>query len=134
MKTNFDEYRELILQDAKLKFRLNQVTEEGNDPLETGKSYGTPHDLASLYGKGRTSTDPSNIPSGYNEDVPLGRPKEKASNINTQDNVFGRDRLGVQDMKHDDQPSYGSRPINENTYLKNKQFLNEIRKKVSFSI
>ena len=128
----FDEYRELILQDAKLKFRLNQVTEEGNDPLETGKSYGTPHDLASLYGKGRTSTDPSNIPSGYNEDVPLGRPKEKASNINTQDNVFGRDRLGVQDMKHDDQPSYGSRPINENTYLKNKQFLNEIEKKLVF--
>ena len=128
----FDEYRELILQDAKLKFRLNQVTEEGNDPLETGKSYGTPHDLASLYGKGRTSTDPSNIPSGYNEDVPLGRPKEKASNINTQDNVFGRDRLGVQDMKHDDQPNYGSRPINENTYLKNKQFLNEIEKKLVF--
>ena len=35
-------------------------------------------------------------------------------------------------MKHDDQPSYGSRPINENTYLKNKQFLNEIEKKLVF--
>jgi hypothetical protein len=35
---------------------------------------------------------------------PLGRPEEKVSNINTQDNAFGRDRLGRKDMKRDDQP------------------------------
>ena len=129
----FDEYRELILQDAKRKFRLGQVTEEGNDPLETGKSYGTPHDLASLYGKSRMTSDPSNVPAGYGDDTTLGRPKEKASNINTQDNVFGRDRLGRKDMKIDDQPGYGSnKSLNETTYLKNKQFLNEIEKKLVF--
>jgi hypothetical protein len=129
----FDEYRELILQDAKRKFRLGQVTEEGNDPLETGKSYGTPHDLASLYGKSRMTSDPGNVPSGYGDDTTLGRPKEKVSNINTQDNVFGRDRLGRKDMKVDDQPGYGSnKSLNETTYLKNKQFLNEIEKKLVF--
>ena len=129
----FDEYRELILQDAKRKFRLGQVTEEGNDPLETGKSYGTPHDLASLYGKSRMTSDPGNVPAGYGDDTTLGRPKEKASNINTQDNVFGRDRLGRKDMKVDDQPGYGSnKSLNETTYLKNKQFLNEIEKKLVF--
>jgi hypothetical protein len=129
----FDEYRELILQDAKRKFRLGQVTEEGNDPLETGKSYGTPHDLASLYGKSRMTSDPGNVPTGYGDDTTLGRPKEKASNINTQDNVFGRDRLGRKDMKVDDQPGYGSnKSLNETTYLKNKQFLNEIEKKLVF--
>ena len=129
----FDEYRELILQDAKRKFRLGQVTEEGNDPLETGKSYGTPHDLASLYGKSRMTSDPGNVPAGYGDDTTLGRPKEKASNINTQDNVFGRDRLGRKDMKVDDQPGYGSnKSLNETTYLKNKQFLNEIKKKLVF--
>jgi hypothetical protein len=129
----FDEYRELILQDAKRKFRLGQVTEEGNDPLETGKSYGTPHDLASLYGKSRMTSDPSNVPAGYGDDATLGRPKEKVSNINTQDNVFGRDRLGRKDMKTDDQPGYGSnKSLNETTYLKNKQFLNEIEKKLVF--
>jgi hypothetical protein len=129
----FDEYRDLILQDAKRKFRLGQVTEEGNDPLETGKSYGTPHDLASLYGKSRMTSDPGNVPSGYGDDTTLGRPKEKVSNINTQDNVFGRDRLGRKDMKVDDQPGYGSnKSLNENTYLKNKQFLNEIEKKLVF--
>ena len=42
----YDEYRGLIAQDAKRKFRINQIENEGNDPLETGKSYGTPHDLA----------------------------------------------------------------------------------------
>ena len=129
----FDEYRDLILQDAKRKFRLGQVTEEGNDPLETGKSYGTPHDLASLYGKSRMTSDPSNVPAGYGDDVALGRPKEKVSNINTQDNIFGRDRLGKQDMKTDDQPGYSSKSLNENTYLKNKQFLNEMEKKIVFT-
>jgi hypothetical protein len=128
----FDEYRDLIIQDAKRKFRLGQNTEEGNDPLETGKSYGTPHDLASLYGKGRTTTDPGNVPDGYATDMELGRPKEKVTNINTQDNALGKDRLGRQSMKIDDQPDFNSKPINEITYLKNKQFLNEIEKKLVF--
>jgi len=128
----FDEYRDLIIQDAKRKFRLGQITEEGNDPLETGKSYGTPHDLASLYGKGRTTTDPGNVPAGYADDMELGRPKEKVTNINTQDNALGKDRLGRQSMKVDDQPNFNSRPINEITHLKNKQFLNEIEKKLVF--
>ena len=128
----FDEYRDLILQDAKRKFRLEQVTEEGNDPLETGKSYGTPHDLASLYGKGRSISDPGNVPDGYGEDVTLGRPEIKATNINTQSNPLGKDRLGVQQMKVDDQPDFRSKSMNESTYLKNKQLINEISKKLVF--
>jgi hypothetical protein len=130
----FDEYRDLIIQDAKRKFRLGQITEEGNDPLETGKSYGTPHDLASLYGKGRMATDPGNVPAGYGDDLELGRPKEKVTNINTQDNALGKDRLGKKSMRVDDQPDFNSKSINETTYLKNKQFLNEIEKKLVFQI
>jgi len=128
----FDEYRDLILQDAKRKFRLAQVTEEGNDPLETGKSYGTPHDLAALYGKGRLMSNPNNIPVGYEDGIELGRPIEKVTNINKQDNAFGKDRLGVKSMKIDDQPNMVS--ISENTYLKNKDFINEIKKKLVFDI
>jgi hypothetical protein len=128
----FDEYRDLIIQDAKRKFRLGQITEEGNDPLETGKSYGTPHDLASLYGKGRIATDPGNVPAGYGDDLELGRPKEKVTNIDTQDNALGKDRLGKKSMRTDDQPDFNSKSINETTYLKNKQFLNEIEKKLVF--
>jgi len=131
----FDEYRDLILQDAKRKFRLSQVTEEGNDPLETGKSYGTPHDLASLYGKGRVISDPGNVPTGYGDDVKLGRPTEKVSNINTQQNVFGKDRLGKTAMKYDDEMAGLSKQLTENiqsTYLKNKQLLDEMEKKIVF--
>ena len=97
----YDEYRDLILQDQKRKFRMSQVEAEGNDPIESGKSYGTPHDLASLYGQGRMQSDPANVPDGYDEDNDLGRPKEKVSKRNTQDDNFGKDRLGSQGMKSD---------------------------------
>ena len=83
------------------KFRLSQIEAEGNDPQETGKSYGTPHDLASLYGLGRDQSDPSNIPSGYNEKKPLGRPKKKHSKSHTQNSAFGKDPLGRDGMKKD---------------------------------
>jgi hypothetical protein len=103
----YAEYRDMALEDAKREFRIKQVTEEGNDPKVTGKSYGTPHDLASLYGKGRMGSNPENVPSGYDDDLKLGRPEEKSSNINTQGNALGRDRLGRADMKNDDQEGYG---------------------------
>ena len=97
----YDEYRDLVKEDAKRAFRLAQIEAEGNDPTETGKSYGTPHDLASLYGVGRMQSDPANVPPGYDEKEPLGRPKEKFTDRNTQDNAFGKDRLGANGMKKD---------------------------------
>ncbi len=101
----FEEYRDLIREDAKRKFRVSQIEAEGNDPIETGKSYGTPHDLASLYGAGRMYSDPGNVPDGYKDGTkdktPLGRPTEKVSKRNTQDDNFGKDRLGAKGMKKD---------------------------------
>jgi hypothetical protein len=93
----FDEYKDLIIQDAKDEFRLKQIGDEGNDPLESGKSYGTPHDLASLYGKGRYTTNNS-VPKGYDKDEP-GRPTEKASYVGTQKDPLGKDRIGKSDYK-----------------------------------
>jgi hypothetical protein len=99
----FDEYRDLTREDAKRKFRMDQIGAEGNDPVETGQSYGTPHDLASLYGAGRTMSDPGNVPDGYNEDDPkLGRPQDTITSRNKQDSNFGKDRLGVKGMKGKD--------------------------------
>ena len=106
----FDEYRDLVQQDTKRAFRLKQIEEEGNDPLETGKSYGTPHDLASLYGMGRTQSDPANVPDGYNEKETLGRPKESNTDRGTQDNAFGKDPLGRKGMKNDDNESKSLKP------------------------
>jgi hypothetical protein len=96
-----DEYRDLIREDAKRKFRLTQLQSEGNDPQISGQSYGTPHDLAALYGRGRY--EGGDVPDGYDENSELGRPKEKASNKNTQKDPLGKDRIGSIGMKKDDE-------------------------------
>jgi len=94
----FDEYRDLVLEDKKRVFRMAQVENEGNDPAKTGRSFGTPHDLASLYGKGRNGVgEKAEVPPGYDEKRPIGRPQEKASMINTQNDPLGKDRLGRKD-------------------------------------
>ena len=132
----YHEFRDLVREDAKRAFRNTQIEAEGNDPVETGESYGTPHDLASLYGKGRYYDDPDNVPAGYNEKE-LGRPEEKVSDINTQDGNFGKDRLGVKRMKDIDKndsdsikPTYkGGSPLAleaKTTYLQNKDMLKKI--------
>jgi len=95
----YREYRDLILSDAEREFRREQIANEGNDPKKTGKSYGTPHELASLYGKGRYKN--ASVPQGYDEDLDLGRPQETLSDYDKQDSVLGRDRLGRQGMKND---------------------------------
>tara|TARA_R110001632_G_scaffold10749_2_gene39413 strand:- start:6371 stop:7315 length:945 start_codon:yes stop_codon:yes gene_type:complete len=101
----FEENRDLIRADAKRKFRIDQIEAEGNDPVETGQSYGTPHDLASLYGKGRMYSNPGDVPKpeeyAKDEKTSLGRPQEKVSKRNTQDDNFGKDRLGSKGMKKD---------------------------------
>jgi len=132
----FDEYRALIAEDQKRTFRFKQIENEGNDPLESGKSYGTPHDLASLYGTGRNGMG---VPDGYDKDAPLGRPEEKASNINTQGNAFGRDRLGTHDMKVDDtegpgiRPNYkGGSPLAMESARKNSRLLESLEKNLVF--
>ena len=139
----YDEYRDLLAEDQKRSFRFNQLLEEGNDPKVTGKSYGTPHDLASLYGKGRMYSDPDNIPVGYSDDLELGRPEEKATNRNTQDDNFGKDRLGVKGMKNDDNESDSIRPQYKGdsplaleakqVYLKNKTLIESVVKKIAFN-
>jgi hypothetical protein len=104
----YDEYRDLIREDAKRKFRLTQIESEGNDPVETGQSYGTPHDLAALYGRGRYEN--GEVPTGYDEEKDLGRPQEKVTDRNTQDSAFGKDRIGSLGMKKDNDASDSVRP------------------------
>ena len=109
-----DEYmteRELVREDSKRFFRLAQIENEGNDPAKSGTTYGTPHDLASMYGRRSVSTpkggEPGEVPQGYSEVEPKwgepgeegGRPVEKASVYGTnQDPIGGRDPLGVHGM------------------------------------
>lgn len=93
----YNQMRDLVREDAKRKFRLSQIENEGNDPVESGVSYGTPHDLASMYG--RRAAESQKVPLGYDEQNPVGRPEERASFIGTQeDPLGGRDRLGTHGM------------------------------------
>lgn len=102
----FDEYRDLVVEDKKRAFRMAQIQEEGNDPAESGAAYGTPHQIASMYGGyGTAPLSGENVPQGYNEKNPgeptklPGRPEEKVSLINTAEDPLGRDRMGVYDLK-----------------------------------
>jgi len=134
----YDEYRDLIIEDKKRKFRLNQIEEEGNDPADSGQVYGTPSQLATAYGKGRGD---GAVPTGYNEKNPnepvhlVGRPKASVSNINRQDNAFGKDRIGVKTYNTagaDEEDSLaktqwkGGSPLALETFLKNKAMFEKL--------
>jgi len=105
---SYMEFRDLVKEDHRRTFRLTQIENEGNDPVESGRSYGTPHDLASIYGRRQDSAERGaamgEVPTGY-EDEPLtgpegGRPREKMSIYGTnKDPLGGRDRLGRHKMK-----------------------------------
>ena len=135
--------RDLVREDSKRLFRLAQIENEGNDPAKSGMSYGTPHDLASMYGRRATSTpkggspgdvpagyeDPSSSP-GYGEPGPEGgRPQEKASIYGTQDGLGGRDPLGQHGM-HGGYPSDNENVMENATtkavYYKNKELLKKM--------
>jgi hypothetical protein len=130
----YSDMRDLVVEDKKRQFRLSQIENEGNDPVVSGQSYGTPHDLASLYGKGRNDVG---VPPAYNEAEPLGRPQEKTSIYNTQKRVLGKDPLGKgidikPDTIHAPEPHGGSPLAIESTravWLQNKQMLQEMFKK-----
>jgi hypothetical protein len=123
----YNEMRELVREDSKRIFRTGQLESEGNDPAKSGRSYGTPHDLASMYGRRATSTEkgggPSELPSGYSEIGPEGgRPREKMSVYGTNDDPLGgRDRLGVHGM-HGGFPSDNENVMESNNTTAQKVF------------
>jgi hypothetical protein len=100
-----DELRDQLVEDKKREFRLTQITEEGNDPASTGQAFGTPHQIASLYGGAGIHTAATNVPVGYDEKDPLhtpqapGKPSTQTSVIGTDNDPLGADRLGTQAYK-----------------------------------
>lgn len=111
----FDELRELLVADKKRAFRLKQIEEEGNDPAMSGQAYGTPHQIAAMYGgNANTTSAMGDVPIGHNdlnpnEPVVLpGRPSEKQSVIGTADDPLGRDRTGRTGMRGDTGGEQGS--------------------------
>ncbi len=133
--------RDLVREDSKSMFRIAQIENEGNDPAKSGTTYGTPHDLASMYGRRATSTPKGggaeDIPTGYSETEPEwgqpgpegGRPTEKASVYGTNDALGGRDPLGIQGMKGgypSDNDNVAENLSTQAVYHRNKQDLKNI--------
>ena len=96
-----NDQRDLIAEDVKRLFRYNQIENEGNDPAISGESYGTPHDLASVYSDSSKKDPNLDVPDEYDEfeKTKIGRPKEKASIYGTDNSAFGRDVMGSKGMK-----------------------------------
>ena len=80
--------RSNVIEDLKLRFRQNQIEQEGNDPAVTGVSYGTPHDLATVH---MSSNDVEDKDKG-------GRPKEGIK-FGQHKNAFGWDPTGAKQIK-----------------------------------
>jgi len=123
--------REKSLDDAAHNFRLNQIENEGNDPIETGESYGTPHDLANLYSTKRDKAV-RDLPDGYDEEKP-GRPKSKLSTFGTDKGNFSRDPLGKSGMTADDSPNrtndISPLALEENNRILKRLSLNRLKSK-----
>ena len=96
-----DEWKEeqfKVINDLKLGFRHEQIEQEGNDPVKTGESFGTPHDLAALTTQeaggdagGSFGENKGGAPEGGFEGA--GRPKEGGT-YGKDKSPFGRDPLG----------------------------------------
>ena len=130
-ETEIDHEKNQVLDDAAHTFRINQIENEGNDPIESGESYGTPHDLASLYSTKRDKAI-KDVPDGYDENEP-GRPKTKLSNFGTDQGNFSRDPLGKSGMTADDSPTRSNDvsafALQENNRILKKLSLNRLKGK-----
>jgi hypothetical protein len=132
----YDEMRDLVREDMQRLFRLSQIENEGNDPAESGVTYGTPHDLATMYKAGRHGQEMGPVPAGYNEKAPVGRPKEKSSIIGTQQDPLGKDRTGRKANNTLTPPNEtgegtpkGGSPVALSEYLKHKSSLEFLTEK-----
>ena len=79
--------RESVVEDLKLKFRQQQIENEGNDPAKTLRSFGTPHDLASL----------GQQPGEEESNEPVGRP-DIGLKYKSTEHPGGQDPIGDKDL------------------------------------
>jgi len=80
-----------VIEDLKQDFRKEQIKSEGNDPVKTNQSFGTPHDIASMH----VATGDGLLPGQEQEHVAgPGRPSKHQS-WGTHDSPHGRDPLAI---------------------------------------
>lgn len=102
--------QDLILEDVARSYREEQIKNEGNDPVITGKSFGTAHDLALLYMKKKEENNLIDTNNGQETDIKdltavdkrsdnNGRPKKFGSFERQEDPSSGIDPTGRKDLQ-----------------------------------
>ena len=100
-----DRMRWGVINDQKRQFRYEQISMEGNDPIKSGLSFGTPHDLATVAqesgeeGSADVEENLGGAPEGGFEGA--GRPKEM-SKYGKDGSARGRDPLGKVGMRKEE--------------------------------
>ena len=82
-----------VIEDLKQDFRKEQITSEGNDPVKTNMSFGTPHDIASMH----VANKIDDLPIEQEHVAGPGRPKD-ASTWGKHSSPHGRDPLGAKEL------------------------------------
>lgn len=94
---------EQIAADLKEDFRFKQIEEEGNDPTISKKSFGTPHDIASMHMSSKFNSDQSGeVKQLYADDERQnnpGRPEKPGSFERAKDPGYGLDPVGNKELK-----------------------------------
>ncbi len=137
--------RQKVLDDVKTLFRHTQIENEGNDPMITNQTFGTPHDLALLNkgvsetpekpvdfgttnfkmnwddstGKGINKTDDKDYDKEYNEN----QRKESPSKYGQDSHIRGRDPIG--------KDAHGS-SVSNTTRKSNKGIAREVIENIPF--
>lgn len=100
-KSEYSDIEKEVLEDQKLRFRHQQIENEGNDPKQSGESYGTAHDLAAMQlsaSKEGNEEKPDGVePPKNKDDDGRGRPERKGS-FGTHKDVNGFDPDGKKDI------------------------------------
>jgi hypothetical protein len=110
-----EDERKLVVDDKKRTFRLTQIEAEGNDPVKTGQSFGTAHDLAALQMTQGQDETPDYGDTNFNPNKPFqvtpnanadpnidpynigGRPPE-GMKFGQDSHPRGRNPLGAKDL------------------------------------
>ena len=96
-----------VIDDLKLGFRQSQIENEGNDPVKTGESFGTPHDMAVVSQQSADGAGGEQPPAPTNGEVgpeggspeggfPGAGAPQKGSTTGTDESSFGRNPLGYE--------------------------------------
>lgn len=93
------------IESGKFNFRMKQITEEGNDPSVSGKSFGTPWDIATLqvsskFMPGTNQESNKDLYTPDNRENNPGKPNQYKGSFETKrDQDFGRDPVGRREMQ-----------------------------------